>query len=480
MVGLRVTHERRTLARPPQLVKELDRVIIGQDQAKRALALAVYRHQLGLATAGNGIPAFGPQHVLLVGPTGCGKTRLVRELGRLVDTPIATCSATNLVEVGYSGEHIDSLVHRLVHAAQGDVRRAERGIIFIDEIDKKRRADDVSRDVSGEGVQQSLLKLMDGAEVAIRREGGTSMMSTSGILFVCAGAFAGIEKILEQGGHENLLGFAGSSPDSTLVTRGFAEHGAFVEFGMIPELLGRFTTLARLRALTLDELERVLVDSEASVLRSTQAFVERHGARLRVSREAIRAIARRAHSIGTGARALDRVAADALQPAIWRLLQEPRQVTRIEISRKTVEDGQRARFHFGNGKAIHLTETPVLLPVATRDVRQLERITNTQGWTREQIRERLDEVLPSLQVGEASKPAAIWWRRFVADREDDLHVVLRVAEELMKRQASIPEFFNAFVRSATENIQGVLHYLDYRRLKDQVDGKPAEDGPCQA
>ncbi|MCA8952058.1 MAG: AAA family ATPase [Planctomycetes bacterium] len=454
-------------------MRELDRVIIGQDKAKRALSLAVYRHQLGLSMdAGHNTPAFGPQHVLLVGPTGCGKTRLVRELGRLIDTPIATCSATNLVEVGYSGEHVDTVVHRLLHAAQGDVRRAERGIIFIDEIDKKRRVSDISRDVSGEGVQQSLLKLMDGAKVAIRREDETMMVSTRGILFVCAGAFPGIEQILDSHHQHGSLGFACIQGDPDTGTLELDGHGALVEFGMIPELLGRFTTVARLRPLTLNELERVLSDSKASVIHSTQAFAARHGAKLSVSKGAMRAIARRALSLGTGARALDRVATQALEPTIWRLLQEQRTVDRIEVTRRTVDEGQKARFFYGASRRAEEEDRPALPRLVTREFGRVDGITNTRGWTHDQIRERLEEVLPSLEIEAAPKSARTWWQRFVDARDPDPRVVLRVAEELTKRKATIAELFTAFVCSATNSIQGIFHYLDYKRLKDELDSKP--------
>lgn len=397
---------RLPLSRPPKLVEDLDRIIIGQDQAKRALALAVYRHQLGLSEASehNG-PAFGPQHVLLVGPTGCGKTRMVRELGRLIDTPIATCSATNLVEVGYAGEHPDSIVHRLLHAADGDVRRAERGIIFIDEIDKKRRSTDGSRDISGEGVQQSLLKLMDGAKVAIRREGETTMVSTRGILFVCAGAFPGVEEILDSNHRRGTLGFTGMQGDPDPSSPEFEGHGALVEFGMIPELLGRFTTVTRLRPLTLNELQRVLSDSKASIIRSTQAFAAKHGARLSISQGAMRAIARRALSLGTGARALDRVATQALEPTIWRLLQEQRTVDRIEVTRRTVDEGQKARFFYGASRRAAEEDRPALPRFVTREFGRVDGITNTRGWTHDQIRERLEEVLPSLEIEAAPKSA---------------------------------------------------------------------------
>ena len=241
---------------------------------------------------------------------------------------------------------------------------------------------------------------------------------------------------------------------------------------MIPELLGRFTTVARLQPLTLNELQRVLADSKSSIIRSTQAFAAKHGAKLSVSAGAMQAIAQRALSLGTGARALDRITTQALEPTIWRLLQEQRPVNRIEITRRTVEKGQKARFFFGASQRTGEEDHPALPQCVAREFGRIDGITNTRGWTHDQIRERLEEVVPYLEIDAAPKPARTWWQRFVDARKAEPGVVLRVAEELKKRDATIAELFTAFVCSATNSIQGILHYLDYKRLKDELDRQP--------
>ena len=459
----------RRLPRPSEIIAAFDRVVIGQDAAKRALALAVYRHFLGLAASGGANePSFGRQHVLLVGPTGSGKTRLVAELGKLLDVPMATCSATNLVDVGYVGDHVDGLVDRLLHAARGDPERAARGIIFVDELDKKRRSDGGSRDISGESVQEALLKLMDGVEVVVGKDARAVVIDTRGILFICAGAFAGVG---DPDRREALgIGFGSESAGTVARVSDSVELDDLTRFGMIPELIGRFATIRRLHALTLPELERVLVEPVGSVLGRTTDFFARHGVELRVSAGAIRAMAERAAGLGTGARALERVATDVLEPTIWRFLQTDRRVGRIVVTQATVEHGRQAQF-LGSGEGVHREEATELAARAVEPVREFARggFTRTTGWTDAQVRERLEEVVAMLDPDGAPACAKEWWDRFATERAGELPTVLRLAEELAVRQASIAELFSAFVCADTSNIQAVLHYMDYTRLRHRGD-----------
>lgn len=459
----------RPLPRPSEVIAALDRVVIGQDAAKRGLALAVYRHFLGLAASGDANePSFGNQHALLVGPTGCGKTRLVLELGKLLDVPMAICSATNLVDVGYVGEHVDGLVDRLLHAARGDPRRAARGIIFVDELDKKRREGGGSRDVSGESVQEALLKLMDGVDVVLGKDARTVVVNTRGILFIGAGAFVGIGE--QDSRQKEGIGFGRGSERNVASASDSVELDDLIRFGMIPELVGRFATIRRVHALTSAELERVLVEPVGSVIGRTTDFFARHGVELRVSNGAVRAMARRAARLGTGARALERVATEVIEPTIWRFLQTDRRVGRIVVTQATVEHGRQAQFH-RSGDGSRREEANDLAVRATEPPRGIIRggFTRTTGWTDAQVRERLDEVVAMLDLDGAPRVAKEWWNRFAIERDGSLPTVLRLAEELAIRQASIAELFSAFVHANTNNVQAVLHYLDYMRLKNRDD-----------
>ena len=242
---------------PLEIIRELDQFVIGQDEAKRALALAGYRHYLGLRLGRRGGEArFGKQHVLLTGPTGCGKTRLVSQLGRIFDRPMATVAATSLVESGYTGEHVESAVGRLVLAANGDVMTAESGILFIDEVDKIRRSEGIGKDVSGEGVQHALLKLLDGMKVPVRQGDGKVMVDTRRMFFVFAGAFEGLDEIARRrtAGPDG-IGF-GRSQEVSVEEPARMPVEDLIEYGLVREFVGRFSAIASVRHLDAGQMKR--------------------------------------------------------------------------------------------------------------------------------------------------------------------------------------------------------------------------------
>ncbi len=312
-----------------EIAQHLDQHVVGQSLAKQRLGLAVYRHFLGHRfrdSPCSGGQDFGRQHQLLIGPTGVGKSLLVKTLGALLGVPVAFTAATSLVETGYVGTPVESMFGSLLERAGGDVALAEHGIVLLDEIDKLKRATDIGRDVSGEGVQNGLLTLLDGRPVRVRHRDRELVMDSSRILFLCTGAFAGltarVRARLERGSAPP-LGFVAAAvrperlSEAEVLDRVLPED--LVEFGLIPELVGRFAGLVPLHPLTRAELERVLTELPSSPLPMQRRFFELHGVRLEVDGAARAALVDRALAHGLGARALHRLVAEALAPLEFRL-----------------------------------------------------------------------------------------------------------------------------------------------------------------
>ena len=335
------------LLTPVELVQRLDAHVIGQSHAKRRIAMAVYRHFLGhrlRALPQGSNQDLGPQHQLLLGPTGVGKSLLVKTIARLLGVPTAFTAATSLVETGYVGAPVESMFAALLERAGGDVTLAEHGIVFLDEFDKLRRAPDVSRDVSGEGVQNGLLTLMDGRPVRLRHREREVSLDSANVLFLCTGAFAGLGTIVRRRLARDgaSLGFTGSAravrraSDAELATHATPED--LIEYGLIPELVGRFAGIVPLHPLSHADLERVLIESKTSALRAQQRLFELHGVRLEVSADARGALVDRAMAHGLGARALHRVVTEAFADLEFKLPRLAEQgVGAVRMTRAAIE-----------------------------------------------------------------------------------------------------------------------------------------------
>lgn len=334
---------------PSEMVGHLDRFVVGQARAKRDLATAVYRHYLDLAAAElDPIARRARHHVMLIGPTGCGKSLLAREMGAFLGVPVAVCSATTLSEVGYMGDSVDSLMMALLAAAGGKLEKAQRGIVFLDEVDKLRRAGDVGRDVSGEGVQNALLTLLDGIAVRFKRGDQMLEIDSSRVLFVFAGAFAGLPGIVRercQPRGRTSLGFGGRPErEAPRLSEGEAYASAepedLVEFGLIPELVGRLATISVVEPLGVPELVRILRDVEGAPFARERDHFLRHGVKLELADDASEALAVQAREAGTGARGLSRLLGKVLAPMAMDLPELAASgIAGVRVNRAAVEHG---------------------------------------------------------------------------------------------------------------------------------------------